>query len=283
MAVKQIETLVDDLYHVLEYGTDKETVSEIAARFGKEMERMAANRLIREPREPTLRMSNMGTPCSRKLWYSMNMPDKAEPLQPYVYNKFLYGDMIEEWILFLAEVSGHKVEGRQTELEINGIKGHRDAVIDGVLVDVKSASTFSFAKFRDGLKLEDDSFGYITQLQSYLYASSSDPIVTEKDKAAFLVVDKTLGHITLDIHKKIDWDWPKLYQERMDMVAKDAPPPRAYTDVPEGKSGNQRLGTECSYCAFKDTCWPGLRTFLSSRGPLYLTKVVREPMMKEAI
>lgn len=279
--MKAINTLVDDLYAVLENGTDSETVDEIAVRFGKEMERIGKTRLLREEREPTLRMSNMGKPCDRQLWYSINKPETAEPLLPHVYNKFIYGDMIEEWILFLAEVAGHKVEGRQDTLEINGIKGHRDAVIDGVLVDVKSASTFSFGKFKAGLTLADDSFGYITQLQSYLYASQDDPLVTVKDKAAFLVVDKTLGHITLDVHKRLDWDWPKLYQERIDMVESGELPPRRYSDEPEGKSGNRKLGFQCSYCNYKSECWPSLRTFLYARGPVHLTVVKREPNMKE--
>ena len=34
---------------------------------------------------------------------------------------------------------------------------------------------------------------------------------------------------------------------------------------------------ECSYCQFKDACWPNLQTYVYARGPVHLTKVVREP------
>ena len=54
-------------------------------------------------------------------------------------------------------------------------------------------------------------------------------------------------------------------------------PNRAFSDVPDGKSGNMKLGTQCSYCEFKKVCWPDLKTYIYSSGPRYLTKVVREP------
>ena len=56
--------------------------------------------------------------------------------------KFFGGHMIEKFVLLLAEVSGHKVE-HGTELFLDDVKGHQDAEIDGVLVDVKSTSAYS--------------------------------------------------------------------------------------------------------------------------------------------
>ena len=38
----------------------------------------------------------------------------------------------------------------QAEAEVQGIKGSMDCKIDGVVTDVKSASTFGFKKFKDG-------------------------------------------------------------------------------------------------------------------------------------
>jgi hypothetical protein len=43
-------------------------------------------------------------------------------------------------------------------------------VIDGVTVDVKSASKYGFEKFLKHNLREDDPFGYISQLSSYVYA-----------------------------------------------------------------------------------------------------------------
>jgi len=62
-----------------------------------------------------------------------------------------------------------------------------------------------------------------------------------------------------------------------DIVALDRAPSCTCETVPDGKSGNIRLGTVASYNAFKHSCWPQLRTFLYANGPVYLTKVVRKP------
>jgi len=59
--------------------------------------------------------------------------------------------------------------------------------------------------------------------------------------------------------------------------------------VPEGKSGNMKLGVNCSYCPHKVTCWDdanngdGLRLFLYSNGPMWLTEVQKEPKVQEII
>jgi len=225
-------------------------------------------------------MSNIGQPCERKLWYELQ-GEGGEELRPEHYLKFIFGDLIEELILTLAVLAGHRVEGRQDEQVIEGIKGHRDAVIDGVTVDVKSASTPSYKKFREGLTPEGDSFGYLDQLDSYMHAGLNDPIVTDKDRGAFLVLDKTLGHLHLDVHKRRELPWEEIYKHKKNMVSKEEAPPRKFEALPEGKSGNKKLGTNCSYCPFKQTCWPGVRTFLYANKPVYLTEVVRLPNVPE--
>jgi len=279
--MKSIDTLITDIEEVLVKGVPDHLPEDAVTHFGQNLAKVLTRRLKREERKPTLRMSNIGQPCERKLWYELNLPDTAEKLRAETYLKFLYGDLLEELILFLAEVAGHEVAGRQDEQVIEGIKGHRDAVIDGMVVDVKSASTASFKKFSTGTLEQDDPFGYSIQIQSYLDASKEDEIVRDKQRAAFLVVDKTLGHITLDVHKKKDIPFEDLYRYKKKIVATAEPPPRPFEAVPEGKSGNEKLGLNCSYCAFKDLCWPGLRTFLYSNRPVYLTRVVREPLVPE--
>jgi len=278
-----IDTLVEDIQKLLVEGSD-ELSQEAIDEFGKAVASVVASRLKREERKPTLRMSNIGQPCERKLWYELNLPEEKEPLPADAIFKFLFGDLIEETMLFLASASGHKVEGRQSEQSINGIKGHRDAVIDGVLVDVKSASSYSYKKFKDGKLHENDAFGYITQIQSYSKASQDDAVVTDHGRVAFLVADKTLGHICLDVHetdKKFQSSLEEVYTKKQTLVEARNPPPRGFSPEPDGKSGNQKLPINCSYCPFKQTCHPGLRTFLSYKGPVYLTTVAREPKMNE--
>ena len=108
---------------------------------GKRLADHIHNRVTESKKPGTLRLSNIGTECHRKLWFSIREPQAAEPLPRAARFKFLFGDILEELLLFLAEEAGHSVEGRQTTLSVNGVEGHRDAIIDGRLVDVKSAST----------------------------------------------------------------------------------------------------------------------------------------------
>jgi hypothetical protein len=273
---------------VLSSGVEK-IPEELLKKFSDNLVYSITKSLTERVREPTLRMSNIGKPCSRQLWYELNTPQSGDPLRPEAFMKFMYGHMIEELVLFLAELAGHEVKGQQDTQEIEGIKGHRDAVIDGTLVDVKSASSYSFKKFKEGRLKEDDAFGYIPQIQSYLYSGQDDPIITDKTKAAFLVVDKTLGHITLDFHEKDETDWPKLFNEKKEIVKAECPPERAFEPVPMGSSGNLKLGVNCSYCPFKRYCYQdsndgqGLRTFLYSTGPVDLVKVVKEPLVPELL
>lgn len=278
-APKNIDTLVDDIYGL--FTTPREFQSENVKRFGERLAQHITNRINEERGAPSLRLSNLGVPCERKLWYSINKPELSEPLPPEARFKFLFGDILEELLLFLAKEAGHKVEGEQDELVLNGVVGHRDAIIDGRVVDCKSASSYSFKKFSDGRLREDDPFGYIGQLGSYVAASRDDPRVVDKDVGSFLVVDKTLGHLTLDTHQVGDVNYPKMVDDKREMLAKSDPPPRAYEDKPDGKSGNRCLDIACSYCPFKKECWPGMRTFLYSTGPKFLTKIEREPNVPE--
>lgn len=278
---KTIDTLVDDIYALLDPNYQHDFNEQNVSDFGRRLAHHISGRLKESKRHPTLRLSNIGTPCRRKLWYSINLPEAAEPLPPAARFKFLFGDILEELLLFLAKEAGHAVEGEQDELDINGVKGHRDAVIDGRVVDCKSASTYSFKKFASNGLREDDPFGYIDQLGAYLYGAKDDPLVREKDVASFLVVDKTLGNICLDTYPKNDVDYSSRVGELKEMLSKDEPPERAYEAVADGKSGNKKLCVQCSYCDFKKECWTGLRTFLYSSGPTHLVEVAKEPKVLE--
>lgn len=233
-------------------------------------------------------MSNIGSKCVRKLWLEKNNQDKVEKLRPSDKFKFLYGDLLESLLLFIIELTGHKVEGEQTPLKIKGIKGHRDVVIDGHLIDVKSASPFSFENFNQGLTKDTDKFGYIPQLLSYLEASQDDPIVTDKDKASFLVFNKVSGEIILDTHSRNpDIDFEQAYEDRKKEVDGDILPERSFEPEKDGyknyktkefiENGNEVLGTFCSYCNVKHLCYPGLRTFIGKNQIKYFTKIVKEP------
>jgi hypothetical protein len=275
---KSIDNLVSDIYGLFQNDStwvpDLDNIREFGLRLGQHI----ANRASETRGAPTLRLSNLGVP-DRKLWFTVNAADKAEPLPPEARIKFLYGDILEELLLFLAKEAGHQVTGQQDTIEINGVVGHRDAIIDGRVVDCKSASSYSFRKFENNGLRSDDPFGYLSQLGGYL-AGSTDAV--DKDVASFLVIDKTLGKITLDTYPKDGTDYNKLVDHKRKVLSlKEPPKKKCYPDEVDGKSGNRKLGVGCSYCPFKHDCWSGLRTFLYSTGPVFLTHTVREPKVPE--
>lgn len=293
---KTIDTLVEDIYAVVaKQGGWTEAVNEF---FKERVGETLLSRLSPEEEVRTkgsLRMSNLGQPCGRKLWYECNIESKEkEELQPNAYLKFLYGDLLEDFLLALAVAAGHTVEGEQDEMYIQGIKGHRDCVIDGVLVDVKTASPFSYKKFKEHRLREEDPFGYIQQLSSYLYASQDDPLVKDKTQAGFLAFDKVNGHICLDMYDLTPEMEAKeeFVKQRKDMVNDgDRVPERGFDSQPVGyrkagklvPTGNEKLGINCSYCDWKFKCWPEVRTFVYANGPVYLTHVAegKEPRVVE--
>lgn len=240
------------------------------------MRDLIKTRLKREKKGGSLRMSNIGRPA-RQLWYEVNTPEDAEPLHPNAYLKFLFGDLVEELLLFLAEEAGHSVEGRQGTLVLEGVEGHRDVVLDGLTVDVKSASPYSFKKFENHLKPEEDAFGYIQQIQNYIECGQEDELVTDKEQGAFLVMQKVTGDLTLDYHQKSNAPIRDIINYKKEVVASPEPPDRCFEPEPMGKSGNMKLGINCSYCPFKKKCWPGLQGYLYATGPVWLTEVVEEP------
>jgi len=68
------------------------------------------------------------------------------------------------------------------------------------------------------------------------------------------------------------------------MVKLKEPPERSFDPVPQSPknpNGNEKLSMACSYCDFKKECYPNLRKFIYSDKPLFLTKVVKKPMVAE--
>lgn len=284
---KDPSTLPEDIFRLLEEGVT-EVSEENVAEAGDLFMQVLRSRLIKREEkrgEEVIRFSSLGKP-DRQLWYQANMPDKAEKLSGKLLHKFLYGDVIEILLLFLAKEAGHEVTHTQHEVDVDGVKGHTDCQIDGICVDVKSASPYSFGKFKDGSFVFADAFGYVPQLSGYATA------LRNTDRAGFLVSDKVSGDITF---AEIDSftiagnpPAPRIAHLR-DVVNRNTPPDRCYPDEPEGKSGNRKLGVSCSYCPFREECWKdsnsgkGLRTFWYSRGPVFLTHVAREPKVNEGL
>ena len=218
--MKTIDTLVPDMLEVVKgNGGWNSTITKFLA---EGISRIAEDRFIK-PQLPRnkLSLSQLGSPCSRKLWYSINKPELKEELTAETFGTFFYGDLIEFLAISLVMAAGHKVEGMQDKLDVYGIPGSRDVIIDGMTIDVKSSSSRGFDKFqkhqlrgyykyaRDGSKKwitarEADSFGYISQLGSYVSGGKDDPLVVDKTHGGFLVIKKDRFKLCLDT-----WDFTK--------------------------------------------------------------------------
>lgn len=238
----------------------------------------AVHRAITEDYKPTfrLRMSNMGYPLRKLYWL---IKHGRQPLDAETKIKMLTGHLTEEMVMFLLESAGCQVTNAQMELQYRGYTGHIDCIVDGWLVDVKTASAFSYDKFSKGLDDESDSFGYRFQLAAYykvltevhnIKLNGCGWLVYNKNNSAlkFIEFDPT----TVDVDAIID---------QVDGLERAELPELCYQPKPEGQSGNMALPTGCAYCDFKKLCYPELRAFKYSNGIKYLTKVEKEPNVPE--
>lgn len=280
------DTIPEDIYALLDddnhHVVNEENV-EWAGEVFKNILRTRLERRVVKTGEDVLRFSALGKP-DRMMWYQANTPEDGEKMGGKQNFKFLYGDVLEILLLFLTKEAGHTVTHEQFQVEQDGVRGSMDAVIDDVPADCKSASPYSFQKFKSGAFKFDDPFGYIPQLSGYSHA------IGNTEGAGFLVADKVHGDIAwapIDSYDILgNPPGPKIAHQK-EIIALPEPPPRCYPDVPEGKSGNMKLGLNCSYCNFRDKCWAdanggeGLKKYIYSRGPVWLTKVVREPRVDQ--
>lgn len=277
--MRNIDKLIPDIYNLLESkeipeGVDLEAECE---RFGKQVGEVLLAQLQPEADRRGLRLSQIGRP-DRQVYNAYNSVGR-EAFRGPTYIKFLYGHIIEEMVLALTRIAGHEVTDEQKEVEVAGVTGHMDCRIDGLLVDVKSCSSYGFKKFKNNKLHEDDPFGYIGQIRAYAYAEGDS-------EYGWLALDKQNGTLALlkyDENKPnapyadaISWDVEGRVTSLKKLVGGDMPPV-CYEEVPDGKSGNMRLATGCAYCDFKSTCWPEARPYYYSTGPRWLTKVVKEP------
>jgi len=272
-----IKTLIPDVQQML---TTKGWFTDtLAAEFGRSVGLRLQEQYSGE-HKGSLRMSRLGTQCPCALWYSVHHPEMAQPFEPWAQNKFSFGHIIEVWAITLAKAAGHTVTGEQDAVYLDGVEGHRDCIVDGCLVDVKSTSSRGFLKHKSGLLASDDMFGYLDQLDAYTVASMDDPLLEVKDKAYLWSIHKELGHMHLYEHKVRSENILQRVTEYKAITAKSEAPPCRCGTVTESY-GNTGLDTRASYNLFKYCCFPKLRCFLYSDGPKYLTQVLVRPRRKD--
>lgn len=282
--MKNINTIVEDIYELFNLTPierDEKEVDDLIDNFGEMLKVHIKEFMYSKPRTSgNLRLSAIGKP-DRQLWYDVNTETTEEQLPPSTRIKFLYGYILEELLLLCASIAGHTVEDQQKEVTVEGVLGHQDAVIDGVLVDCKSASGFSFKKFESNTIADDDPFGYMAQISAYAQANG----IAE---AAFLVIDKSTGKICLTpVHSMEMVNASSRVKHLKEVVKGSGVPSKCYAAVPDGKSGNLKLAVGCVYCRHKSMCWSdanqgkGIRTFKYSNGTRELVEVVKTPDVEE--
>ena len=279
--MKKLTNLVNDIYSVLSPLTKGEAL-DISEKdiddFGEAIKDVVRHWSTPKSRDSnTLRMSNIGKP-GRQLWYDLKYKKEESSFEDlHLPIKFLYGHLLEEVLLFLVKMSGHKVEDEQKEVEVKGVKGHIDCKIDGEVIDIKTASGFAFNKFKNGTLREDDPFGYMAQLAGYEEAEGTT-------NGGFLVINKESGELTLYQPEELDKPVASsVINTIKESLNNNEPPGYCYDPVPEGKSGNMKLPKNCVYCNHKFRCYPDLRVFKYSKGLVYFTEVVNEPKVEEVL
>ena len=284
--MKSLKNLIEDIYKNIQPICDGESLDlseEQIDKFGEDMKNVLRNwssPTVRDSRF-TLRMSNVGKPL-RQLWYD-NKSEMDSSVTPITMIKFLYGHILEEVVLMLARLSGHEVSDEQKEVTVNDVKGHMDCKIDGEVVDVKTASSFAFKKFKYGTLPDDDPFGYISQLSGYEQSEGTTG-------GGFLVINKETGELTFYAPDEFDKiDTGKRIKTIRKAFKSKTPPDKCYPEVPEGTKGNMKIHRGCSYCPHKFVCHSdsndgqGLRGFRYAKGVVYFTKVVKEPNVEEVL
>lgn len=211
--------------------------------------------------------SEVGSPCTRKLYYKVSgtKPDPGTENGPK--GRFLLGDIAEATVLFLARAAGHSVQGQQERVQAQygdwTVVGKRDAIIDGVSVDVKSASPYSFAQYaREGLTPANDTYGYRYQSEFYRHYGAeatglgSGILLADKSSLALKLEGVTIARDTFDnaIEEKI---------ETLNVAHADPTrlPERIYAPTPPALAapGVRTMHRACGLCEFKKTCTKGAK------------------------
>jgi hypothetical protein len=135
--------------------------------------------------DDTLRMSSIGNPCDRALWYALHWAHPPKPVEARIVRIFDNGNDREGRIVQYLRDAGFTVidrdpaTGHQFRVVVAGgaLVGHTDGIITGIpespvarhLLEIKTMKASRWKEFRaKGIKVSDP--GYWVQAQSYAAA-----------------------------------------------------------------------------------------------------------------
>ena len=245
---KNINTVIPDIYNVMkskEYSGDLQT---IAMQAGREVEEAIKNAFEPYEQKTNLRMSGIGR-CERAQWYAVK-GYTPEELDGSVYLTFLQGHVLEAVIVALVKLAGHRIEDQQKKHTVEGINGSQDCTIDGELVDIKTASAWSWDNKFTPTGIADDGFGYIKQLSAY---GKND----NREHGYFLALNKNKSTLKL-CKQELEQDVDTFIVDLKDKMESDTPPMRLAKATTLTKQGEEKLCMTCSFCNFKNDCYGSL-------------------------
>ena len=219
----------------------------------------------RGERKFSINMSGIGRPLCQLQMQKAGVKPLPQPY--FASTRNLYGDLIEGVAIATLKSAGVEVLSHDVKCTLSllgqRVRGIYDIELDDGIYDIKTASGWMFKnKYNNesaGFQtmLQDDPFGYI--VQGYMYAAATD-----KKFKGWIVINKENGEWeiteTPDDVKYFDMAMAKA-EKTVKSIQDKLPFERQYTAIEETynrkPTGNKVLGFTCSYCDYKETCWPG--------------------------
>jgi hypothetical protein len=189
-----------------------------------------------------LGMSQIGDPCSRKLWYGFRGYTPIE-FDGRTLMIFELGNLIEDEVVRLLG-SRYRIDSQQLSFDAhNGFfRGHCDGVIHGItqrphILEIKSANKAKFKQFKDeGVRKSQPS--YYCQVQCYMGYGHFE-------RALFVIYCKDNSEIYTERVYFNPIDHQSLHNRALSIIESNNPPDRAF------KQDSQ----ECGWCNFRLHCW----------------------------
>ena len=246
---KSINTVIPDVYEVMKSKDYSGDLSTIAMQAGREVEEAIKNAFEPYENKNELRMSSIGR-CERAQWYAVK-GYTPEEIEGSVYLTFLQGHILEAVLVALIKLAGHDVQDQQKKHTVEGINGSQDCTIDGELVDIKTASAWSWENKFTESGIKDDAFGYIKQLSGY---GKTD----NRKEGYFLAFNKNKSTLKL-CKQQLEEDIDTFIVDLKDKMKSDTPPMRLANATTFSKAeAKEKLCMTCAFCGFKEDCYGSL-------------------------
>jgi hypothetical protein len=187
----------------------------------------------------------------------------------------MYGYLVEALLVFLIRASGINILADQETVAINidgnTLNGTLDLALDlgdniPTIWDIKSASHYSFVNKFENINslIDDDPFGYITQL--WLYTEAKRRIDNRTQIGGFIAFDKSSGDLRVipipqymyePVLEKVLDRVSKVFRDIETVTAEKRPTIKE--KYRKKMTGREYLDTVCQYCKFKFNCFPNIQ------------------------